>query len=444
MGNGKQAVYKYSGKNTTQLKKLLIISPYFPPSNAADMQRIRMSLPYFKEFGWDVEVVTVDPAHSEMTKDELLLKNIPSEIKIHQVQAFEKKWTSKLGLGSIALRSLWFYKKYVSILLEKHHFDLIYFSTTQFPVMVLGKHWKKKYHIPYVIDMQDPWHSTYYENKPKAERPVKYWFSYRLNKFLEPIAMKNVDGLISVSQGYLDTLVERYPNLKNVPKKVITFGAYEADVALVKQQHNKFKVAFDNNQAFTHFVYVGRGGADMKIAAMLLFKAFKIGLKKEFNFFDKVRFHFIGTSYAKNGEGIKSIKPIADDLGISKYVHEQTDRISFYTGLFSLKQADALVILGSNDKQYTASKIYPFIMAEKPLLAIFHPESSARKILELCTNIKVISLLNRDAESAVFEDIYAILQSKTALKINVENFASYSAKAMTKNQCILFDQIITN
>ncbi|RZJ63477.1 MAG: hypothetical protein EOO47_28520, partial [Flavobacterium sp.] len=238
------------------MKKLLIISPYFPPSNAADMQRIRMSLPYFKEFGWDAEVVTVDPAHSDMTKDELLLTNIPSEINIHQVQAFEKKWTSKLGLGSIALRSLWFYKKYVDSLLEKHHFDLIYFSTTQFPVMVLGNHWKKKYHIPSVIDMQDPWHSTYYENKSKSERPAKYWFSYRLNKFLEPIAMKNVDGLISVSQGYLDTLVERYPNLENVPKKVITFGAYEADLALVKQQHNQFKVAFDNNPAFKHFVYV--------------------------------------------------------------------------------------------------------------------------------------------------------------------------------------------
>ena len=409
------------------------------------MQRIRMSLPYFKEFGWDAEVVTVDPSHSDMTKDELLLPNIPSEIKVHQLKAFAKKWTGNLGLGSIALRSLWFYKKYVDILLEKQHFDLIYFSTTQFPVMVLGAHWKKKYDIPYVIDMQDPWHSTYYENKPKSERPAKYWFSYRLNKFLEPVAMKNVDGLISVSQGYLDTLVERYPNLKNVPKKVITFGAYEADLTLVKQQHNQFKVAFDNNPAFKHFVYVGRGGADMKIAVMLLFKAFKIGLEQHFGLFDQIRFHFIGTSYAKNGEGIKSIKPIADDLGISKYVHEQTDRVSFYDGLFTFEQADALVILGSNDAQYTASKIYPYIMAEKPLLAIFHPASSANKIIELCTNLKANSLLsyNGNAERSVFESIYSILQGKTELEINAENFADYSAKAMTRNQCIFFDQIIS-
>ena len=33
------------------MKRLLIISPNFPPLNAADMQRVRMSLPYFKDFG---------------------------------------------------------------------------------------------------------------------------------------------------------------------------------------------------------------------------------------------------------------------------------------------------------------------------------------------------------------------------------------------------------
>jgi hypothetical protein len=79
----------------------------------------------------------------------------------------------------------------------------------------LGAYWKKKHGIPYVIDMQDPWHSDYYKNKPKAERPKKYWISYRLNKYFEPIAMKNVDGLISVSKAYIDTLKQRYPQLQH-------------------------------------------------------------------------------------------------------------------------------------------------------------------------------------------------------------------------------------
>ena len=77
------------------------------------MQRIRMSLPYFGELGWEAEVVTVDKKHADISKDELLLQSIPACIKIHKVQAFDKKWTSRFGLGSIALRSLWYYKKTV-------------------------------------------------------------------------------------------------------------------------------------------------------------------------------------------------------------------------------------------------------------------------------------------------------------------------------------------
>lgn len=402
-----------------------------------------MSLPYFSKYGWNVEIVKVKGL-AEIVEDLLLLETIPENIVIHTVDAFNKKWTSKFGLGSIALRSLWFYKQKVNELLSKQRYDLIYFSTTQFPICILGSYWKKKFGIPYVIDMQDPWHSTYYQDKPKAERPPKYWFSYRLNKLLEPIAMKNVDGLISVSQGYLDTLVERYPVLKHIPKKVITFGAYEADSALVKRDQHRFKVAFKKESSFKHFVYVGRGGADMKEAITILFNAFKIGLKKQPNLFDKVRFHFVGTSYAPKGKGKQTIKPVADALGLVKYVDEKIDRVPFYDGLFTLEQADALVILGSNDAQYTASKIYPYIMAEKPLLAIFHPSSSANKILSLCTNVKVHSLLNKDGmdEQHVFKNMLDILKDEIKLEINEKEFDNFSAKTMTSNQVELFNQII--
>jgi hypothetical protein len=92
------------------MKRLLIISPYFPPINAADMQRVRMSLPYFQELGWEVEVVTVDERYTDLPRDEFLLQSLPGGIKVHRVKALDKRWTSKLGLGSLALRSLWFYR----------------------------------------------------------------------------------------------------------------------------------------------------------------------------------------------------------------------------------------------------------------------------------------------------------------------------------------------
>lgn len=403
-----------------------------------------MSLPYFNEYNWEVEVVTVAPLYSDLVKDDRLKESVPTAIKIHEVKAFSKKWTSIIGLGSIALRSLWFYRKYVDQLLQTQYFDLIYFSTTQFPVLILGAHWKKKFNIPYVIDMQDPWHSTYYEDKPKAERPKKYWFSYRLNKYLEPIAMNKVSGLISVSQAYLDTLVARYPRLKEIPKQVITFGAFKPDFEWTKKN---FKKSYTKKDCTFNFVYVGRGGYDMKDALILLFTAFKKGLTNQPELFNKIRLHFIGTSYAPKGQGVPTIKPIANEMGINKYVHEQTDRISLYESIYRLLTADALMIIGSDDPQYTASKIYPYILAERPILAFFHPESSAAQIIKKCSTGKVISLI--DSKDLAIETVYhyllnAVVHKLLPPQVNWELFDAYSAENMCKKQCELFNQVINN
>jgi hypothetical protein len=424
------------------MKKVLIISPYFPPSNAADMQRIRMSLPYFKELGWEAEVVCVDPQHSEIVKDELLKESIPKDIKIHQVQALSKKWTSKLGLGSLALRSLWFYKRCVDQLLNKEHFDLIYFSTTQFPIMILGAHWKKKFGIPYVIDMQDPWHSEYYQDKPKHERPAKYWFSYRLNKYLEPIAMKQVDGLIAVSKDYIDTLKDRYAVLENIPSSVITFGAFKRDFEIAKQHQQHLNTAFKKEKEYKYIIYVGRGGHDMQDAIRLLFNNFKKGLNNNPELYQSLRFLFIGTSYAKNGEGITTIEPIAKEIGIKKYVTELTDRIPFYQTIYTLQQADALVVPGSNDPQYTASKLYPYILAEKPLLGIFHPHSNAYAMIKNTNAGWVASISNK--EEQLISNFLSLLASDKwqHIPLNKEVFENYSAQSMTEKQCELFNSVI--
>ncbi|HTM99675.1 MAG TPA: hypothetical protein VL088_13060, partial [Pedobacter sp.] len=275
----------------------------------------------------------------------------------------------------------------------------------------------------------------------------KYWFSYRLNKALEPVAMHKVDGLISVSQAYLDTLESRYPRLMHIPKKVITFGAFKQDFDLVKRNLEDFKLNFPIETTFFNFVYVGRGGHDMKDALHLLFTTFKRGLITDKEIFDKIRFHFIGTSYAPKGQGIKTIEPIAKQIGIDDYVFEQTDRIPFYENIFRLITADALMIIGSDDPQYTASKIYPYILAERPLLAFFHPKSSAAQIITDCGAGQVISLIEPKEQST--NKIYDYLVEASSGKLvspnlNWKSFDKYTAENMCKNQCKLFNQVINN
>lgn len=427
------------------MKKVLIISPHFPPTNSADMQRIRMSLPYFKDYNWEAQVVTVEEIYVDMVKDELLLDSVPNYIKIHKVPAFSKKWTRKIGLGSLALRSMWFYKNKVNQILSTENFDLIYFSTTEFPLCILGAYWKRKFNIPYVIDMQDPWHNEYYNNKPKSQRPKKHWFSYRLHKILEPIAMKKVGGIISVSKKYIDVLKQRYAHINNIPSEVITFGANDLDFKIAEKRAEEFQLKYKKAENFINLVYVGRGGFDMQYALKILFKAFKTGLTLNFELFNKIRFYFIGTSYAPKNKGIPTISPIAKELNVEKYVSESTDRIGFYESLHQLKNADGLIILGSNDIGYTASKLYPYIMAKKHLLGIFNNQSSAAHIMKDCDAGNLITF-NLD-KKAIYNQLLNYLlkiNEQQPVEINFEKFEPYTAKYMTKIQVKLFNEVIKN
>jgi hypothetical protein len=419
----------------------LIISPYFPPVNTADMQRVRMSLPYFEENGWQAEVVAVDPAYTDLPQDELLSENIPPGTKIHWVKALGKNWTSKLGFGSISYRSYWFIRQKVNQLLSEGKFDLIYFSTTQFQVCTLGAYWKKRFCVPYVIDMQDPWHSEYYQDKPTEQQPPKYWFSYRLNKFLEPIAMKQAGGVISVSEGYINTLQKRYPLLKQVPSVTITFGSFEPDLKIAAENAGKFKLLLD--PAFKNIVYIGRGGLDMYHAIRPVFESLKLGLSLEPPLFNRLRLYFIGTSYAPNGQGEPTILPLAKEYGVEKNVVEITDRIGYYHTLFTLQQADGLFIPGSDDPAYTASKIYPYLLTHRPLLAIFNAQSSVIRILK---EFGVKNQYSYDETPGLAEKISSFFRQvlnggSNADEYNPVAVKKYSARMMTKRQCDLFNMV---
>ena len=423
------------------LKRVLIISPYFPPSNAADMQRVRMSLPFFKQYGWDAEVVMVNEQHSDILKDNLLLQSISPDIKIHKVGAFSKNITSKIGLGSLALRSLWYYLKEVNSLLDKTKYDLIYFSTTQFPVTILGNYWKKKFNIPYIIDIQDPWHSDYYKDKPKGEQPPKYWFSYRLNKYLEPIAMKQLDGIISVSEGYIYDLKTRYPLIKDIPAVTIPFGAFNHDLSIAVKNEKLFKPILQ--PGFKNIVYIGRGGADMHSALSVAFAAFKSCIQINPDLFRQIRLYFIGTSYAAAGQGKQTILPLAKQFGIEENVIEITDRISYYHTLSILQHADALFIPGSDDPNYTASKIYPYLLTQKTLLALFNSKSPALKVLDEYVAPFAYRYDDDHVQFKIADFFKTVALGETQIQhYDTDAIKKYSAENMTRQQCLLFDTVL--
>ncbi|MBC7922088.1 MAG: glycosyltransferase [Ferruginibacter sp.] len=408
------------------------------------MHRVRQSVGYFREMGWQPTVVMVDPADSEFKSDPLLEQTLPEQLEIIRVGAFSTRWTRKLGLGSLALRSLWFYFREVNALLRRRKFDLVYFSTTMFPVLILGAYWKKRFKIPYVIDMQDPWHSEYYQDKPAHERPPKYWFAYRLNQYLEPIAMRQVGGIIAVSEAYHQTLQTRYPNIRPENCTVIPFGAFQKDLDVLQNQiiPNRF---FRASPEFIHLAYVGRAGHDMRFALTQVFRAFRKGLEQDPALFGKVRMYFIGTDYAPEHQSRKTVVPVAENEGVADYVTEHPFRVPYFAGLQILRDADGLLMPGSDDPRYTASKLYPYILAKRPLLAVFHEKSSVVRILrETNAGVVVPFSKGKDVSEAVYLAWQRILRELPfSPPTNWQAFEPYMAREMTRKQVYFFEYVLS-
>ena len=422
------------------MKKILVISPHFPPVNAADMHRVRQSLPYFEKHGWQPTVLCVAAEAVEMGKDPLLKESIPNHIPVHEVAAFSTRYTRKVGLGNLGIRAFWQLYQKGNELLKQQQFDLIYFSTTVFACMPLGRIWKKKFDIPFVIDMQDPWRNDYYLTVPKEERHPKFWFSYRLDKYLEAFTIPKAAGLISVSKGYLTTLKERYPSIEEIPEKVLTFGAAKKDFEVVAAQ--QFPDFFKNDKDKINVIYVGRGGHDMQDSLSLIFNTIQQN-SAQHPLLKKLKFYFIGTSYAADGKGEKTIIPIAQKYDLENAVVEITDRKPYFEALSILKQADFILIPGSNDKNYTASKLYPNILAEKPLLCIFHSNSSVVAIVKSLNAGEVVLFNEKDAVQHCLETLLKIIQKLPYRPAtNWDAFQPFTADAMTKAQVDLFDMVL--
>lgn len=424
------------------MKKVLIVSPHFPPVNAADMHRVRQSLPYFKQFGWEPTVLYVAPEYVEMSKDQLLLESLPSNIRLVPVKAYTTTYTRKIGLGNLGLRAFRQLYKAGNKLLREQKFDLVYFSTTVFASMPLGPLWKKKFKVPFIVDMQDPWRNDFYLTVPKEEQPPKFWFAYRLNKYLELFTIPKVDGLIAVSQGYIETLKSRYPKIANNPTRTLTFGAAVKDFEFIDSY--EISVSIPLNESDTNLVYIGRGGHDMAKSLNVIFEAFKKGLETNENF-KRFKFWFIGTSYAPDGQGKKTIKPIAEQCGVADYVIEVTDRKPYFEVLTLLKKADVILIPGSEDSNYTASKLYPNILAKKPMLCVFHSNSSVVQIVKDLNAGQVVLFNKEEAiENCVkqFETIAAQLPYEPNTRW--DRFESFTARSMTEAQCDFFDLVIEN
>ena len=304
--------------------------------------------------------------------------------------------------------------------------------------------------MSYVLDFQDPWLSDYHKRPGSSHPPggrFKYGFSQVVARSLEPLAMRQVSHTISVSPEYPKTLLQRYSWLREDQFTVLPFGAPEKDF----EQLPSLKVQqtiFDPNDGKRHWVYVGRGGSDMALAVRSLFLAIHSLRNQNPEQWNSVRLHFIGTSYAPGDRAVKTIEPIAQELGVADLVEEHPNRIPYFEALQILVDSDAILLIGSDDPSYTASKLYPCILARKPIFALFHQQSSVVNILHRCHAGQVVTFKFQANPEDLLNDVNSQLNWLLSVpkgyqpETNWSEFQPYTAREMTRRQCAIFEQCL--
>lgn len=434
------------------MKRALIVSPRFAPSNAADSHRVRQSLPYLREAGWEATVLAVEPGEVGVPVDPLLLQTLPADADVVRVGAVPKAWTERVGIGSLEARAIVPVARAGTRLLREAQrvgrpFDVVFFSTTAMAFTALGPRWQRAFGVPFVVDFQDPWLSDYYDREGAPAPPggpLKYGLSQAAARRLEPRVLRHAAHVLSVSPAYPDDLMQRYPWLRPEQFTVLPFGAPEQDFEVLLRSRARNPV-FSPGDGLEHWAYVGRAGGDMKFSLSILFEALATARRDDPGRYNRLRLHFVGTSYAEGERAEKTVQPVADRYGVGDLVGERPHRISYFEALQVLLDADALVIPGSDDAGYTASKLYPYVLARRPLLAVFHHAST---VVDVLRETQAGTTVTFGAGEPI-ERVAARLTEQwfsgplPEVKTDWKAFEPYTARAMTMRLTSVLDQAIT-
>jgi len=396
------------------LKKILIISPDYPPCNLAGVHRARLFAQHLPEFGWDPIILCVNENYYEFELDWNLQKLLPENQRIEKVKAF--RVTKPRLIGDIGLRSFYFLRKKALQLIRNEKIDFVYIPIPSFYVSLLGPYLNRKTGVKYGIDYIDPWVHEF----PGSEKTFsRHWWSTRLAKWLEPKAVTKASLITGVAPGYYQGVVDRNPKLSTTCLfGAMPYGGEKADHIALNELGIEPYLFKKNNRI--QLVYAGA----MLPKAFAPLRSLFQSLVSKIEIFKNVEFHFIGTGKIPNDPNSYTIKAIAEEYGIwQKNVFEYPKRIPYLDVLVHLNAASGIFILGSTEPHYTPSKVYQAVLSQKPVLAVLHKQSTAASVLHHSKDF--INFINEFDPAIVDQTL----------------FEEYSAKSVTGKLVALLNQV---
>ena len=252
------------------MKKVLIVTYYWPPGSGPGVQRFLKFSKYLKYFGWEPIILTVKNG-SYPSYDESLEEDVSKDLKVYKTDTFEPyQWynflkgkkgkSSSVGMIDISRKSIiqklslyvranffipdarkgW--RKYaVNKALELYEdkaFDAVITTGPPHSAHLIGLDLKNKINKPWIADFRDPWTTVFYNAFfPRSNRTkIK-------DKLLEDTIVRSCDLLTVISQGMVDEFKDRSDNI------ALIYNGYDQDdiPSETKNQSNKFTISYTGN-----------------------------------------------------------------------------------------------------------------------------------------------------------------------------------------------------
>jgi glycosyltransferase involved in cell wall biosynthesis len=359
------------------MKKILILTYYWPPSGGAGVQRWLKFTKYLPDFGFEPVVLTVDPDYgSYPQKDESLLAEVLPDCKVYRTKTFElynfyKVFSGKkeIPYGGFAnekepgfvqkiiriLRSHLFipdprkgWNKYAyrkaAELIKEFNIDTVITTSPPHSTQLIGLRLKKNFSIRWVADLRDPWTDIFYYKSLYHSR-----FSASIDKGLERKVLANADAVITVSKALKESFSHKIGEILS-PKIFVIPNGFDTD------DFNQ-KVLPDNKEFI--ITYTGTLSNEYKTDVFLC-------VVKELIQEDcSIKLRFIGRFPQTLSDMVQTVGLSGSCEFISYVPHDQSIRY--------LMQSNALLLIIPDVKENNGiltGKLFEYIGSERPIIGI--------------------------------------------------------------------------
>jgi glycosyltransferase involved in cell wall biosynthesis len=411
------------------MKKVLIITYYWPPSGGAGVQRWLKFSKYLPEFGWEPYILTVDPKFAAYPViDESLMTDLPDKVKVFTTTAinFFKVYStdsSRIPTAGFAnsvnntlkgkimrfIRGNFFipdprrgwnryaFKKACEIIESE---DIIKIITTSPPhsTQLIGLKLKKKFpQITWIADLRDPWTEIYYYDQ---------FYPTVLSKIIdssyEKAVLKGADRIITIGPSLKATFVSKTSGIDS-KTEVITNGYDEDDFKFTKES---------SPDVFT-ITYTGTLTETYPIAGFL--KALKLFSEEGNNFI----LRFVGT-VPENMKGtiLKSVGNSSVEF-ISYTDHKKIVRYLLDSSILLL-----IIPEHKSNKSIITGKLFEYIASGKPILCLGPEDNDGSVIIKE----------NEVGETFIYNDYKGISEYLTSVFSGTNKYVTPASKLFSRRE----------